>query len=105
MGVITEKSFIGRGLGYEGSGIITKIGSGVTSLKVGDRVIVSSSGSFTTTHRISRKLCAKMPDSMTFEEGATMSAVYYTAIYCLMDAARLREGQVCAQTEHYQGPH
>jgi NADPH:quinone reductase-like Zn-dependent oxidoreductase len=43
-----------------------------------------------------------MPDSMTFEEGATMSAVYCTAIYCLMDAARLSKGQVRTPTETSQ---
>lgn len=100
MGVITEKSSIGAGLGYEGSGVITKVGAGIKTHRVGDRVIMSSSGSFTTTKCISQKLCARMPDSMTFEEGATISAAYCTAIYCLMHAGRLSKGQVRALQQH-----
>ncbi|KAL2062583.1 hypothetical protein VTL71DRAFT_5655 [Oculimacula yallundae] len=93
MGVVIEKLSIGRGLGYEGSGTVTKVGQGVKKFKKGDRVIMGGSGSFTSTHQLSEKLCAKIPDGMTFEEGATMSAVYCTAIYCLIDAARLIKGQ------------
>lgn len=93
MGVITEESSIGRGLGYEASGIVTKLGPDVKTLNVGDRIIMSSSGSFTTTHHLSEKLCAKMPDGLSFTDGATMSAAYSTAILCLIDAAKLRKGE------------
>jgi NADPH:quinone reductase-like Zn-dependent oxidoreductase len=95
--VITEQRSIGRGLGYEASGFVTKVGQKVTSHRVGDRVIASSSGSFTTRQVISEKLCAKMPDTMSFTEGATMSAVYCTAIYCLLDAGKLKKGQVSSE--------
>ncbi|THC90427.1 hypothetical protein EYZ11_010104 [Aspergillus tanneri] len=34
-----------------------------------------------------------MPNSLTYEEGATMSAVYCTAIHCLLDVGGLRKGR------------
>lgn len=101
MGVITEKSSIGRGFGYEGSGIVIETGQSAKKFKKGDRVIISSSGSFTSTHQVSETLCTRIPDGMTFEEGAAMSAVYCTAIYCLIDAARLSKGQVIKQSTYF----
>jgi NADPH:quinone reductase-like Zn-dependent oxidoreductase/2-polyprenyl-3-methyl-5-hydroxy-6-metoxy-1,4-benzoquinol methylase len=92
LGVITEPSSIGRGMGYECSGEVITVGSGVTKHRIGDRVIASSSGSFTTSHYVSEQLCAKLPDAMSFEDGATLPAVYCTAIYCLLDTGRLKKG-------------
>ncbi|OGM50547.1 hypothetical protein ABOM_000924 [Aspergillus bombycis] len=92
-GVITEKSSIGRGLGYEGSGLVLEVGSAVDKLSPGDRVIMSSSGSLTTIQKLDQRLCVKMPDFLSYEEGATMSAVYCTAIHCLLDVGGLRKGK------------
>lgn len=85
-------------MGYECSGTVTAVGSGVTEHRVGDRVICSSSGSFTTSLQVSDTLCVKMPDTLTFEEGASMLAVYCTAIYCLLDVGRLARGMVSQPT-------
>lgn len=43
---------------------------------------------------VSEHLCVTAPDTMTFEDAASMPVVYSTAIYCLLDAARLAEGMV-----------
>lgn len=94
VGVVAEPSAIGRGLGCECSGIITDIGPGVSRHRVGDRVVVCSSGSFTTSMDVSEHLCVTAPDTMTFEDAASMPVVYSTAIYCLLDAARLAKGMV-----------
>ncbi|KAJ5198035.1 uncharacterized protein N7498_007152 [Penicillium cinerascens] len=93
-GVITEKSFIGRGLGYEGSGLILEVGTAVNKLSPGDRVIMSSSGSLTTTQKLDQRLCVKILNSLSYEEGATMSVVYCTAIHCLLDIGGLRKGKL-----------
>ncbi|VBB84212.1 Putative polyketide synthase [Podospora comata] len=92
LGIIAEPYSIGRGMGYECSGTVTAVGSSVTEHRVGDRVIASSSGSFTTSLQVSETLCVKMPDTLTFEEGASMLAVYCTVIYCLLDVGRLARG-------------
>ncbi|KAF9631021.1 hypothetical protein BFW01_g1895 [Lasiodiplodia theobromae] len=81
------------GLGLEGTGVIRKVGSGVEDLKAGDRVLVFDHGCFATRLVISANLCAKMPDSLSFEDGATMPCVYSTAIYALMTLGHLEKGQ------------
>lgn len=91
-GVITEKSSIGNGFGYEGSGVVMKVGSSVQKLSVGDRVVVSSSGSLATTVRLDQRLCTKIPDTLSHEEASTMSSAYATAIICLLDLGRLTKG-------------
>lgn len=103
MGVVAEPSAIGRGLGCECSGIITDIGPGVSKHCVGDRVIVCSSGSFATSMDVSQHLCVTAPDTLTFEEAASMPVVYSTAIYCLLDAARLSEGMVSTAQKSADG--
>ncbi|KKY36228.1 putative polyketide synthase [Diaporthe ampelina] len=92
VGVVAEPSAIGRGLGCECSGVITDIGPGVSKHRVGDRVVVCSSGSFATSMDVSQHLCVTAPDTLTFEQAASMPVVYSTAIYCLLDAARLAGG-------------
>lgn len=98
-GVIVEKSSIGRGFGYEAAGVVTSVASDVSTFKVGDRVIVSASGTLASSTAANHHLCAAMPDSMSFEEGATMSAVYCTAICGLINSAQLKQGEVCSLTD------
>lgn len=74
--------------------MITEVGHGVSKHRVGDRVMVCSSGSFTTSMDVSEHLCVTTPDTLTFEEAASMPVVYSTVIYSLLDAARLTEGMV-----------
>jgi NADPH:quinone reductase-like Zn-dependent oxidoreductase len=83
-----------KGLGLEGAGTICCIGQDVKNLRVGDRVMVFATGSFSTRLITSAQLCAKIPDELSFEDAATMPCVYATAIYSLMDVGRLEKGQV-----------
>lgn len=92
--MIAEPAAIGHGFGYEGSGIITAVGSGVTKHKVGDRVMVSGSGSFSSSVQTLGLLCEKIPDDMTFEQAATLPVVYSTVIYGLLDKGGLTKGMV-----------
>lgn len=82
------------GIGLEGSGIVRRIGPDVEGLKIGDRVLFLDRGGFTTRLVTSAKLCAKMPDGLSFEEGATMPCVYSTVLYSLMTIGRLEKAQV-----------
>lgn len=83
-----------EGLGLEGSGIIRQIGPDVKDLKIGDRVLISDHGCFSTRLVTSSRLCVKMPDDLSFEEAATMPCVYSTAIYSLLTIGRLEKDQV-----------
>ena len=82
------------GVGLEGSGVIRQVGANVNDLKIGDRVLVSEHGCFSTRLVTSSKLCAKIPDDLSFEEAATMPCVYSTVIYSLLTIGRLEKGQV-----------
>ncbi|KAL8747856.1 MAG: hypothetical protein Q9190_000304 [Brigantiaea leucoxantha] len=91
-GIVEDAYSIGRGLGYESCGTISKVGSAVRSLKVGDRVYCSSSGSFTTKLVLNAKLCVKIPKTLSLNDAATMPSVYCTVIHCLEDVARMHKG-------------
>ena len=74
---------------------VRKVGPEVKHLKVGDRVLCCTDGSFATSWCMSELFCAKMPDSLSFDEAATIPLVYATVIAGLMDSAKLSKGQVC----------
>ncbi|ROW15068.1 hypothetical protein VPNG_03455 [Cytospora leucostoma] len=89
LGVVPEDEHL---LGLEGAGIITRVGSNVT-YRVGDRVVVHSRGSFANRIRVPKENVFLLPKSVSFEEGATMSIVFFTAVYSLMEIAQLKRGQ------------
>ena len=90
LGVVTTD----RELGLEGSGIVTKVGSHVQDLHVGDRVVVIHPGVFGTTITIPAAHCMLVPNGLTLESGAGMPSVYATAIYSLVVVGKLEKHQV-----------
>ena len=81
-------------LGLEGSGVVCRVGPEVKDLSVGDRVFISDLGCFSTRMMTSAKLCARIPDGLTFENAATMPCVYSTVIHSLINVGRLEKGEV-----------
>lgn len=81
------------GLGVEGSGIVSEVGSTVTDLKVGDRVMFLVPDCCSTRSRIAAQRCVKLPPRISWEEGATIPCVYATVIHSLLDVGGLRKGQ------------
>jgi NADPH:quinone reductase-like Zn-dependent oxidoreductase len=96
MGIIeaTNDSLAAGDFGFEGAGVVTRVGSGVQHLVVGDRVAFSSTGCFSTSQTMPEIYCTKMHESLTFQEAATMPCVFGTAMYGLVDLARLEAEQV-----------
>lgn len=82
-----------RELGGEAAGIVTKTSPSVTSLAIGDRVVVSASGTIANRVRTRPGRIHKLPDWMSFEEAATLCGVYLTSIYSLFDMANLTAGK------------
>lgn len=80
-------------LGYESAGTLRRVGRLATSYKPGDRGVVHSKKSFANRVRVPKENVFLLPDAVTFEEGATMSIVFFTAVYSLMEIARVRKGQ------------
>ncbi|KAI9820043.1 MAG: Type I Iterative PKS [Pycnora praestabilis] len=93
MGIVDGHIIEGNGLGCECSGIIRQIGPEVKDMEVGDRVIVFAGGSYSTFLTTTSKLCAKMPDELSFEDGATMPCVYSTVIHSLLEVGMLEKAQ------------
>ncbi|KAJ5056062.1 KR domain-containing protein [Bipolaris maydis] len=79
-------------IGLEGSGIVTKVGSGVTGLQPGDRVFYLADKCFSTELTVLAERCAKIPSSLPFEQAATMPCVYATVIHSLLDMGGLKSG-------------
>src|SRR4051812_31371665 len=78
-------------VGYEVSGVIDALGEGVTDLEKGDRVFgMPHFGGYTDTLVLPRPQVFKMPDAMTFEEGAALPVVYLTAHHMMLMTGHLR---------------
>ncbi|VUC30988.1 unnamed protein product [Clonostachys rosea] len=82
-----------RRFGPEASGIVTRVGSGVTSFKVGDRIVASVLAGFTKYVCVPAYGCVQLPDSIDFTEASSLLIPYITAIYSLVNIGRLAEGQ------------
>jgi NADPH:quinone reductase-like Zn-dependent oxidoreductase len=78
-------------VGYEVAGVIDAIGAGVTRRSIGDRVFgMPKFGGYTDTLAIPEAQVFRMPDKMTFEEGAAMPVVYLTAHHMMLFTGNLR---------------
>jgi NADPH:quinone reductase-like Zn-dependent oxidoreductase len=82
-------------LGLEVSGVVVQVGSHVEHLAVGDRVAgIGVTGCLSTMPVLKALNCARIPDDLGFEDAAAMVIVYVTAIYALIQVARIEQGQV-----------
>ncbi|GLA55110.1 type I Iterative Polyketide synthase (PKS) [Aspergillus niger] len=80
-------------LGVECSGIVARVGAGVTKYKVGDRVITFRLGCFRNFLRNPEEMFQKIPDDMSFEDAASIPCIYSTVYYSLFDVAHLQKGE------------
>src|SRR5262249_6551913 len=81
----------------EVAGVIESVGQGVTSLKVGDRVVASCG------HNGAREKIAlpaetivKIPDNLDFDRAAGIIIIYGTALHALEDRASPNPGETLA---------
>ncbi|KAI1141492.1 putative polyketide synthase [Hypoxylon sp. FL0543] len=80
-------------LSTEAAGIVSRIGTAVTSLKVGDRVTGVIFGNMGNHMRSPASLVSKIPEKETFAGAASMPVAYLTSIYALQHLAHLTEGE------------
>lgn len=80
-------------LGVDASGIVTRVGKDVTSFKPGDRVMTASCDTFATYLRFPSQGAIAMPESMSFEDAASMPLIFLTAYYALITAGGLVKGE------------
>ena len=80
--------------GGEVAGEIDALGEGVTSIKVGDRVIALVSwGGMAEYVTTEARQCVVMPESMPFSEGAALIFTYGTSYHALKQRASLAAGE------------
>lgn len=76
------------------SGVVLKCGEGVTSLKVGDRVLaMAEQGGYSEQALVAANQCYRLPDSMSFLSAASMSLSYDTAWFALLERGRISAGE------------
>jgi acyl transferase domain-containing protein len=84
-------------IGCEAAGVISRVGSQVTDVSVGDRVTYITGldhvGCFHTFGRVDQSVVTKIPDSLSYSDAAGLPAVYVTVLYALRDVARLAKGE------------
>jgi NADPH2:quinone reductase len=80
--------------GGEVAGVIESVGPGVTSLKVGDRVIGSTGwGGMAEKIALAAGRCIPIPDTMPFDEASAFILTYGTSHYALKQRAGLKAGE------------
>ena len=80
--------------GKSPAGIVTAVGSGVTSLAVGDRVLATAEqGGYAECVTLPADQCHRLPDDLSFADAAAMGVVYDTSWVALRSRARLQHGE------------
>jgi NADPH:quinone reductase len=80
--------------GMEASGDVAEIGSDVTDVAVGDRVIVKMRhGAFTDEAVVMPSQLTPLPSTFDYAEGATFLAAHGTAYHALVDRGQLKAGE------------
>ncbi|KAF2179436.1 hypothetical protein K469DRAFT_596142 [Zopfia rhizophila CBS 207.26] len=100
----------GHVFGNECAGFVRRVGAGVQSLQPGDRVCAAKIGSMKSYVRGTENNVINIPDSLSFEEAASLPVVGTTAYYALIEMGRLAKyetilihagagatGQMCIQ--------
>jgi len=91
----SAKKFIGWPItpGFEYSGIVKSVGTGVTRHKPGDRVFgVTLFGAYSSMIAIDQDLVYSLPQGFTLEQAAGFPAVYLTAFHALCQLVIIRPG-------------
>jgi NADPH:quinone reductase len=81
----------------EFSGTVESLGAGVTSLKVGDRVMgYSAYGAARERVAMKADRLVKLPANLDFDRAAGLSVIYGTSYHALKDRAALKSGETLA---------
>ncbi|KAL8853733.1 MAG: hypothetical protein Q9221_001376 [Calogaya cf. arnoldii] len=80
-------------LGAECSGVVSRVGPGVTKFKPGDRVMTWLPGTFSSFVRTPEPMIQLIPEDMSFEVAASIPVAFVTAYHALVDAARLAKAE------------
>jgi len=81
-------------LGMEGAGVVEAIGEGVTLVAVGDRVAYANRpiGAYSQKRVVPEAILVKLPDEISFEQGAAMMLQGLTVQYLVTDSYAVKPG-------------
>lgn len=84
-----------HGLGFEASGVVEAVGSGVKHLKVGDRVAYGQSplGAYAEARNVPADRVVKIPKGVSFEQAAAIMLKGLTVQYLFRQTYRLQGGE------------
>jgi len=90
-----EKTFYGDSLGMEAAGVIVRVGEGVKDYCVGDAIIASVPGAFSSYVTLPLDSIFLVPKlgNISYEEGVGVPRVFVTAYYGLHHVAQLQPGE------------
>lgn len=77
-------------LGLECAGVITELGRDVHHLRKGDRVMAVGPGCHRTSVITSEDLCQRIPENLSFQQGASLPFAYCTAYLALVVNANVK---------------
>ncbi|MEV0259672.1 SDR family NAD(P)-dependent oxidoreductase [Streptomyces sp. NPDC050732] len=80
-------------MGGEGAGVVTEVGSEVTHVSVGDRVMGVFEGAFGPVVIAEARMVTTVPQGWGMQEAAGIPAAFLTAWYGLVELAGLRAGE------------
>ncbi|WP_224308942.1 acyltransferase domain-containing protein, partial [Streptomyces olivaceus] len=80
-------------MGSEGAGVVTAIGSRVTGVAVGDRVMGVWQDAFRSSVVVDERVVVGVPEGWSFVEAASVPVAFVTAFYALVDVAGVRSGE------------
>ncbi|KAE8372689.1 hypothetical protein BDV26DRAFT_273649 [Aspergillus bertholletiae] len=83
----------GTSFGFECAGTVYRKGQNVDNLEIGDRVCASALGTYQTYTRCHASDAIRIPDSMSFVDGAAIPVVFTTAFYALVHVANIQQGE------------
>lgn len=75
-------------------GTVRAVGAGVEGFNPGDRVLaMAEQGGYAQAACVRADQCYRLPDTLSFEDAASMSLAYDTAWFALVERARIRPGE------------
>lgn len=97
MGLLPEEAledgFAGATIGMEMAGRVERVGSSVTDLKPGDRVMGIGPAAFSTHVRVRRDGVTKFPDRLDYSAAATVPVAFLTAYYAMVQLGHIEPGE------------
>src|SRR2546430_7664125 len=82
-----------KAAGNEGAGEVAKLGSGVTGLRIGERVMGRCTGAFAEYSLMDAREAIAMPASLSWEEAGSIPLVFMVVHDMLIAQGRLKSGE------------